>query len=893
MLGKKIKVVIGNETDKGIESAETEKVAGEAVLNVVKLDNETPRVGDTITATAYDSDGNDISDKVSWQWYRTNQGTGFQNMISNATKQSYTISSMDTMGTVYAWATDNYGKTLQSSEAEPVDATKITEITVENISGKQTFSKINDVPIEGDTLAVTMNAPGAEKTATYQWKRGGSKISGATNSEYTLTDMDTETVISCDIELNAASGYEFEDSTDHSLTSNGALVQAAMNGGGKTKVNVAVTETCHDISDAELKLDPVAATTGETINASLRYDVNGDGDTEDLGDWLDENYVTYAWYIDEVSASGFLDNGTAYEVKNQDAGHKIICVVNGLGTDTAIAAAANAGLGAWYYGKVVASTDTITKKLKNVTLDASEVVGNASDNIAVILDDDNDGKVEAGDTPTVQANGGLLGTQIKATVKDGANQTVSSGIHATWTRIKDGTSTKINNVTGLSYSLTSTDAQIIAMNDGASKATTSVQYKVSITADGYSGSVDATVDILTGAPTNTNLTAAALDKKATITQVKVKDSDGTELTDDTGANLAAEGEKLSVSTVPSAAAANVDWTWAIGDGEIEDTATGTSFTVPAGSNGKFLSIGGSLNASAVTKWDATGLAGLVAALPYGCADGATPVGATDLVTTGTNATGILRSLGGLTVKYNTKADGSGTELTKPEVGGFMIIAPTHNPGVDYTFSYTTSRAYKGDNAAGGTDDDLEYTSTANSFEITEGAVGQKIKVVVKPVAGATNYKREFDVSYTSDVVVPSSRTIKEFKVLGYTNGARGANTGATWYNDDNADAYKSGQQVKNLSNAGHYAIVALDSNGDLVTLGAEAVLLDNDNQLVHTTFVPTNTAGKGGYLVISDTVGFSDLSINAGQKITVQVVPDGVNYVGEKLEYEFSTYVSA
>lgn len=132
----------------------------------------TAKVGSTWTAKTTPSE---VQDLCEFQWYRGSV------LISGATKSTYVATESDRgyqlkcvakIGN--ASATSGFGDTIKQ------------DVILMNISG---------VAEEGYTLTAVVNPSGA--TGAYQWYRGTTPISGATNSTYTLTHDDAKYYVSC------------------------------------------------------------------------------------------------------------------------------------------------------------------------------------------------------------------------------------------------------------------------------------------------------------------------------------------------------------------------------------------------------------------------------------------------------------------------------------------------------------------------------------------------------------------------------------------------------------------------------------------------------------------------------------------------------------------------
>ena len=134
-----------------------------------------------------------------YKWYKDSAA------ISGATSSTYSIGSMQTAnaGTYYAIVTNSVGSTT-SDQATLVLVSSITFST-------QPASK---TVIAGGSVTFTASAAGVP-TPTYQWKKNGTAISGATNSSYTISNVTTANAGTYTVTASNSSG---------SATSNGAVL---------------------------------------------------------------------------------------------------------------------------------------------------------------------------------------------------------------------------------------------------------------------------------------------------------------------------------------------------------------------------------------------------------------------------------------------------------------------------------------------------------------------------------------------------------------------------------------------------------------------------------------------------------------------------------------------
>ena len=289
------------------------------------------KVGDTLTATLLDKDGKEVKADATYQWYRTGKGGTDRTKITGATKASYTVANIDYGCVLFVEATVG-GKTFTAPETGMVDSITVTKIAITGMSEKTGSSKVNNVPVVGDTLKA--EAQQADGTAVntgiaYQWYRGGAAIIGADKAQYTLTSDDLGYEISVTItETSRVDGV--------SVGTNGSLTQKA----GATVVKTS-------ISSAVVTLAPTAPEVGGTaVKATAKY--NGKDVTIGSDGW------TMKYYIGEVKGTGA--SGTSYQATTADLGKKIIFVL----TNTQDK----------YVGSAQAETSPVTIGLKSATIES-------------------------------------------------------------------------------------------------------------------------------------------------------------------------------------------------------------------------------------------------------------------------------------------------------------------------------------------------------------------------------------------------------------------------------------------------------------------------------------------------------------------------------------------
>ena len=304
-VGKVITVVAsftdGHGTVEHVTSAATAIVA-----NV----NDSPTGSVTITGTATQNEiltaSSTLADldglgTISYQW----KAGGVD--ISGATGSAYTLTEAEVGKTVAVEAsyTDGHGS------AEHVTSTATG--TVANINDAPTGSvTITGTATQGQQLTVSNTLADLDGlgTISYQWKAGGSDISGATSSSYTLTEAEVGKAVT------VVASYTDGHSTAEHVTS--AATAAVAN------VNDAPTGTV-TISGS--------ATEGQTLTADSSTLADADG----LGS------INYQWLADGVTIAGAVGNTLLLGASQTD---KVITVqasyVDGHGTAEHVSSSATA-----------------------------------------------------------------------------------------------------------------------------------------------------------------------------------------------------------------------------------------------------------------------------------------------------------------------------------------------------------------------------------------------------------------------------------------------------------------------------------------------------------------------------------------------------------------------
>jgi uncharacterized protein YjbI with pentapeptide repeats len=242
----------------------------------------TPTQGETLTAvtsTITDVDG--LGD-FSYQWKRG------EDVISGATSSTYTLVQADVGKTISV--TVSY--TDQRGFAESVTSSSTT--TVANVNDSPTGSvTITGTTTEGKMLtAVTSSMADADGLGSfsYQWKRGGVNITGATSSTYTLVQADVGKKIKVTVT------YTDQGGTTESVTS---------------------AETTNITNTNNSPTGSVTITGTTTEGSILEVDTNGISDS----DGLTGVSFSYQWKRGGVNITGA--TSSTYTLVQGDVGKKI------------------------------------------------------------------------------------------------------------------------------------------------------------------------------------------------------------------------------------------------------------------------------------------------------------------------------------------------------------------------------------------------------------------------------------------------------------------------------------------------------------------------------------------------------------------------------------------
>ncbi len=281
---KTITVVVTDTADNGGGSTSVTSAATTTVLDVAPtLTNVsitgTAQEGQVLTAHAT---ANEADDPLTYQWQ--SGGTN----IAGATASTYTVSETDETKTITVVVTDTADNGGGSTSVTSAATTTVIDVapTLTNVS-------ITGTAQEGQVLTAHATANEADDPLTYQWQSGGTNISGATNSTYTVSEADETKTITV------------------------VVTDTADNGGGSTSVTSAATTTVIDVAPTLTNVSITGtAQEGQVLTAHATANEADDP-------------LTYQWKSGGTNIAGA--TASTYTVSETDETKTITVVV----TDTA------------------------------------------------------------------------------------------------------------------------------------------------------------------------------------------------------------------------------------------------------------------------------------------------------------------------------------------------------------------------------------------------------------------------------------------------------------------------------------------------------------------------------------------------------------------------------
>ncbi len=264
---------------------------GPPVNTVLPAISGTPYVGQTLTCSNGTWAFPDTIDFFTYQWRRDGSP------ISGATSSTYTLVEADASTSITCRVT-------ASNEAADVTATS-SSVNAIGVPANTVIPSISGTPHVGQQLSCSTGTWTNNPTVySYEWRRDGSPISGATDSTYDLVEADASTLITCR--------------------------NTATNLAGST---VATSNSVNAIGvPANSSLPSVSGTSSVGQQLSCTQ-----------GTWIkDPTDYTYQWKRDGEEI--IFGTGNTYNLVTTDAGHAITCQVtasNAAGSSSVSSSAVN------------------------------------------------------------------------------------------------------------------------------------------------------------------------------------------------------------------------------------------------------------------------------------------------------------------------------------------------------------------------------------------------------------------------------------------------------------------------------------------------------------------------------------------------------------------------
>jgi hypothetical protein len=220
--------------------------------------------------------------------------------ISGATSSTYVLVTADVGSTITCTVTATNAGGSSNSTSAPT-STVVPLAPVNSVS-----PVISGTAAEGQTLTVSNGTWSGSPTYTYQWRRAGTAISGATTSAYLLISSDVGTVITCTV--------------------------TATNAGGSNAATTAGTSVVVPLAPTNSSAPVISGTSieGQTLTVSS------------LGAWTGSPTYAYQWRRNGSVISGA--TGVSYILVTADNGLVITCTVTATNAGGSTSATSN-GIG--------------------------------------------------------------------------------------------------------------------------------------------------------------------------------------------------------------------------------------------------------------------------------------------------------------------------------------------------------------------------------------------------------------------------------------------------------------------------------------------------------------------------------------------------------------------
>lgn len=253
-----------------------------------------PVIGMTLSASSGTWTSSTPISGYSYQWQRGVDTSSYIN-IEGATNSTYVVTSNDLSLYLRVRVT---ATNLNGSKTEPSSGTNVVIAT-----GNLLLPVISGKPVVGEVLDTSdgvWNTSGVV-TYTYQWYSGGSTISGATSSKFTVTSSEVATKIT-------------------------VIVTATTKNGSSTATS-APTAIVYLTGNTALPVITGTARVGNLLSTTT-------------GTWLNSPTISYNWQrsVDGIAWVNTGGNASTYTITNDDAGNYLRVQVIGTKSTSVVAA---------------------------------------------------------------------------------------------------------------------------------------------------------------------------------------------------------------------------------------------------------------------------------------------------------------------------------------------------------------------------------------------------------------------------------------------------------------------------------------------------------------------------------------------------------------------------
>jgi len=224
------------------------------LTGTVTVNNTSPEIGDTVTATY--RGGNGVDDPI-WQWLRGGEP------IYGANRRTYTVKTADAGMTIRAQVsfTERKGYITSVATAAVPDTRPVLTGTV----------TINDTsPRIGNTLTATYTGGNGTGTAVWQWLRWDVPIDGTNSRNYTVVEADANAILKARVRYEDQRNTVTSMGTEEVFVPVTGIADVAKNGTAGTAIalNGTVLPVIATNQDIEWTIKD-ARTTGASISGNI------------------------------------------------------------------------------------------------------------------------------------------------------------------------------------------------------------------------------------------------------------------------------------------------------------------------------------------------------------------------------------------------------------------------------------------------------------------------------------------------------------------------------------------------------------------------------------------------------------------------------------------------